>query len=101
MWADYLNMSYADSKLVDILDQGAKTVSLAPMLACLFLACRMRVNWLTMGKGNPPTHVQVCMICCTYAVLAMTLVALIIPVFTGEKYKVHSEMGDIGDPHQH
>merc|ERR1719161_2467315 len=68
-----------------IVRMWADSVNLAPMLACLFMACRMRVNWLTQGKGNPPTDVQVWMLIVTYATLCMTLSALVIPIFTGEK----------------
>ena len=38
----------------EILQNAAITVNYAPMLAVLFLAVRMRVTWLTQGKGNPP-----------------------------------------------
>ena len=51
------------------------------LLAILFLACRMRVTWLTQGKGNPPEYVQAAMYCATYAVLAATLCAIVIPIF--------------------
>jgi len=89
-WADYFK--YSNSSLLETLDQARLTVNYAPMLACLFLACRMRVNWLTQGKGNPPTYIQVCMLCCTYSVLCMTLVAVVIPIFTGEKIE-HDDQG--------
>merc|ERR1719335_258634 len=54
----------------------------------------MRVLWLTLQKGNPPVWVQAWMYCCTYSVLAMTLVALVVPLLTGEKAKFY-ERGDI------
>jgi len=94
-FADVLNWNMNGLRLCEILEQAKLTVNYAPMLACLFLACRMRVNWLSQGKGNPPTSVQVCMLCCTYAVLAMTLVALVVPVFTGKPVQVDEETGDI------
>ena len=65
------------------------------MLAVLFLACRMRVTQLTKGKGNHPAWVQVCMYCCTYAVLMMTLIVVVIPLFTGETIGVDPKTGDI------
>merc|ERR1719236_101567 len=79
--------------------QATITVNYAPMLAILFLACRMRANWLTMGKGNPPIYVQQWMYGATYAVLAMTLVTLVIPLLTGEKV-VHDEHGNIDENHK-
>merc|ERR1719316_1922115 len=62
----------------------------------MFLACRMRVLWLTLGKGNPPIWVQMWMYASTYAVLAMTLIALVVPLLTGEKGKMN-ERGDIDE----
>merc|ERR1719506_1262454 len=67
------------------------------MLAILFLAFRMRVTWLTQGQGNPPTTVQMWMYCCTYAVLLMTLVVCVIPLFTGETIGVDPKTGQIPD----
>merc|ERR550514_2341559 len=37
------------------------------------------------------------MLGCTYSILAVTLLALIIPLFTGEVLKVKSDTGDLGD----
>merc|ERR1719335_1053082 len=54
----------------------------------------MRVLWLTLGKGNPPIWIQGWMYAATYSVLALTLVALVIPLLTGEKVKFN-ERGDI------
>merc|ERR1719230_2011239 len=48
---------------------------------------------------NPPVWVQAWMYCCTYSVLAMTLVALVVPLLTGEKAKF-TERGDIDKDHQ-
>merc|ERR1719171_2804580 len=65
------------------------------MLAILFLGCRMRVTWLTQGKGHPPEYVQVAMYCATYAVLMMTLCVCVIPLFTGKVINVDPKTGDI------
>ena len=65
------------------------------MLAVPFLGCRMRVTWLTQGKGNPPEYVQAAMYCATYSVLAMTLCAVVIPIFTGEVFPVDKKTGDV------
>merc|ERR1719390_438186 len=93
--ADIFNVKYDKLPIQDILKTATLTVSFAPMLAILFLACRMRVTWLTQGKGNPPEYAQVAMYCCTYAVLAMTLCACVIPIFTGKVIKVDPKTGDI------
>merc|ERR1719443_2533060 len=90
-----MDFKYDNFPIQDILQTATYTVSFAPMLAVLFLACRMRVTWLTQGKGNPPEYVQVAMYCATYAVLAMTLVVCVIPVFTGKVIGVDVKTGDI------
>merc|ERR1719198_1668526 len=93
--ADTFNVKYDNLPIQDILKTATYTVSYAPMLAVLFLGCRMRVTWLTQGKGNPPEYVQAAMYCSTYAVLAMTLCVCVIPVFTGKVMKVDPKTGDI------
>jgi len=100
-FADFLDFNINDMRIGAILEQACLTVNYAPMLACLFLAVRMRVNWLTQGKGNPPTTIQVCMLCCTYAVLAMTLVSLVVPIFTGNlvPMKQHGDHHHIDEDH--
>merc|ERR1719161_3316545 len=96
---DVFNVKYDNLLIQDILKTAAITVSYAPMLAILFLACRMRVTWLTQGKGNPPEYVQAAMYCATYSVLAMTLCACVVPIFTGKAIKVNKKTGDI-DPNE-
>merc|ERR1719463_551911 len=93
--ADVFSLSYDKLPLIqDCLKNAQTTVSFAPMLAVLFLACRMRVTWLTQGKGNPPEYVQAAMYCATYSVLAMTLCVVCIPIFTGKVIKT-TDKGDI------
>merc|ERR1719201_2432824 len=93
--ADVLGWKYDNLPIQKILDTASKTVIFAPMLAVLFLACRMRVTQLTKGKGNPPEWMQICMYFCTYSILAMTLVVIVIPLFTGEVLAVDPKTGDI------
>merc|ERR1719160_896644 len=75
--ADFQGTNANSWTVYEALLQATLTVNYAPMLAIMFLACRMRVTWLTQGKGNPPIWVQAWMYAATYAVLAMTLVALV------------------------
>merc|ERR1719473_124235 len=82
------------------LEQACLTVNYAPMLAILFLATRMRVLWLTQLKGNPPLWMQRWMYAATYAVLAMTLIALVVPLLTGEKVKLDPTTGKPDHDHQ-
>jgi len=93
--ADVWNLSYEQVPIQKILQTAALTVNYAPMLAVLFLAVRMRVTWLTNGQGNPQEWVQMWMYCCTYAVMMMTLVVCVIPLFTGDVIGVDQKTGDI------
>jgi len=93
--ADSFGLKYDNLPIQKILQTATLTVSFAPMLAILFLACRMRVTQLTRGQGNPPEWVQMCMYFCTYAVLLMTLIVVVIPLFTGETIGVDPKTGDI------
>merc|ERR1719305_30565 len=93
--ADAWGVKYNNLPIQKILQTATLTVAFAPMLAILFLAYRMRVTQLTKGKGNPPEWAQICMYFCTYAVLLMTLIVCIIPLFTGETIGVDPKTGDI------
>eukprot|EP00747_Dinoflagellata_sp_TGD_P060856 gnl/TRDRNA2_/TRDRNA2_152244_c0_seq1.p1 gnl/TRDRNA2_/TRDRNA2_152244_c0~~gnl/TRDRNA2_/TRDRNA2_152244_c0_seq1.p1 ORF type:complete len:564 (+),score=70.28 gnl/TRDRNA2_/TRDRNA2_152244_c0_seq1:74-1765(+) len=74
---------------------AATTLTLGPMLCVLFIACRLRVVWLSQGQGDPQVWVQYCMCTCTYAVSASTLVVLIIPLLIGHVPKVNKKTGDL------
>merc|ERR1719298_278067 len=95
MAADSFGLKYDNLPIQKILQTATLTVAFAPMLAILFLAYRMRVNQLTKNRGNPPVWAQVCMYFCTYAVLLMTLIVCVIPLFTGETIGVDPKTGDI------
>merc|ERR1719482_2515917 len=99
--ADNFNIKYDNLPIQKILVTATLTVNYAPMLAILFLACRMRVTQLSKGKGNPPEWVQVCMYFCTYAVLMMTLCVCVIPLFTGEVIGVDPKTGLIPENEEH
>merc|ERR1719207_205873 len=95
--ADVWGLSYGEMPIVEILKSAATTMAFAPMLAVLLLAVRMRVTWLTQGKGDPPVWMQVWMYCTTYAILAMTLTVVVIPLFTGDVIGVNQKTGEV-DP---
>jgi len=95
MAADGFGLKYDNLPIQKILQTATLTVAFAPMLAILFLAFRMRVNQLTRNKGNPPVWAQICMYFCTYAILLMTLIVCVIPLFTGETIGVDPKTGDI------
>merc|ERR1719326_2185790 len=58
------------------------------MLCVLFIACRMRVEFLSDGKDQPQLWVQNCMYALTFAVLASSLLVLFIPLVTGKPVAV-------------
>jgi hypothetical protein len=95
MAADSFGMKYDNVPIQKILQTATLTVAFAPMLAILLLAFRMRVNQLTKNKGNPPEWCQICMYFCTYAILLMTLIVCVIPLFTGETIGVDPKTGQI------
>jgi hypothetical protein len=95
MGADAFGLKYDNLPIQKILVTATLTVNFAPMLAILFLACRMHVTQLTKGQGHPPEWVQVCMYFCTYSVLMMTICVCVIPIFTGETIQVDHKTGDI------
>merc|ERR1719482_2222081 len=97
--ADFQGANVNSWKIHEALLQATLTVNYAPMLAIMFLACRMRVLWLTLGKGNPPIWLQGWMYAATFSVLAMTLVALIVPLLTGEEAK-YTDRGDIHEEYK-
>merc|ERR1719156_38966 len=98
--ADFQGTNIKSWTIGEALEQATLTVNYAPMLAILFLAARMRVLWLTQLKGNPPIWMQQWMYAATYAVLAMTLTALVVPLFTGEKVQIDKETGEPDREHQ-
>jgi len=95
MAADAFGLKYDNLPIQKILQTATLTVAFAPMLAILLLAFRMRVNQLTKNRGNPPEWCQICMYFCTYAILLMTLIVCVIPLFTGETIGVDPKTGDI------
>merc|ERR1719310_690596 len=95
MATDGYGFKYDNFPIQKILQTATLTVAFAPMLAILFLAFRMRVNQLTKNRGNPPVWAQICMYFCTYAILLMTLIVCVIPLFTGETIGVDPKTGDI------
>merc|ERR1719230_1900653 len=84
-------------KLEAGLRAAAQTLTYGPMLCVLFIACRMRVEFLSDGKGQPQQWVQNCMYALTFAVLASTLLVLVVPFVTGKPVAL-KEGGDLERP---
>merc|ERR1719230_1283465 len=77
---------------------AAQTLTYGPMLCVLFIACRMRVEFLSDGKGQPQMWVQNCMYALTFAVLASTLLVLVMPLITGKPLPLKEGSSDIEKP---
>jgi len=74
----------AKGKVEAGLKSAAQTLTYGPMLCVLFIACRMRVEFLSDGKDQPQMWVQNCMYALTFAVLASTLLVLVMPLVSGK-----------------
>jgi hypothetical protein len=103
-YLDFQGQSYESSHVQKALKHASETVFYAPMTCLLFVGFRMRVVQLTKGTGNPQEHVQLAMQCVAYAILANTLMVLLIPVFTKftnekpvEEVKLDEDTGDVSD----
>jgi len=85
----------AKGKVETGLKAAAQTLTYGPMLCVLFIACRMRVEFLSDGKGQPQMWVQNCMYALTFAVLASTLLVLAVPLVMGKPLKLKEGTCDI------
>merc|ERR1719498_738432 len=88
-YLDFKQIKYDQSPVQKAIKHASETVFYAPMACLLFVGFRMRVVQLTKGTGNPQDFVQLAMQGVAYAILANTLLVLIIPVFT--KYAMDGE----------
>jgi len=96
--ADGLGWSFEKFPVAKILNQCTHTINYCPMAACMFLAIRMRVIWLSQGaEWDPQPWVCVCMQYTTWSILATTLVVAVIPLFTGELIQVDAKTGDLDE----
>merc|ERR1719407_297289 len=64
------------------LNAATQTLTYGPMLCVLFIAARMRVEFLSDGKDQPQMWVQNCMYATTFAMITTCLMVLIIPFVT-------------------
>eukprot|EP00929_Paragymnodinium_shiwhaense_P021553 TRINITY_DN14020_c0_g2_i1.p1 TRINITY_DN14020_c0_g2~~TRINITY_DN14020_c0_g2_i1.p1 ORF type:complete len:831 (+),score=229.43 TRINITY_DN14020_c0_g2_i1:76-2568(+) len=60
---------------------AGQTMFYGPTLCVLFIACRMRVEFLSEGKDQPQMWVQNCMYATTFAVLTTSILVLLLPLF--------------------
>jgi len=82
----------------DALSACSQTVSYGPMLCVLFIAARMRVEFLSDGKDQPQMWVQNCMYATTFAMIATSLMVLLIPFVTGKPMALKKGTCDLEKP---
>jgi len=80
------------------LKAASQTLTYAPMLCVLFIACRMRVEFLSGGKDQPQIWVQSCMYALTCSLLATTLMVLFVPCVTGKPLSLKEGTCDLEQP---
>jgi hypothetical protein len=77
------------------LEAAAQTLTYGPMICVLFIACRMRVEYLSDGKDQPQIWVQKCMYAMTFSVVLSSFLVLCIPLVTGKHCQVKDDTGDL------
>lgn len=77
------------------LKAAAQTLTYGPMLCTLFIACRMRVEFLSDGKDQPQMRVHYCMYVVTFSVLANALLVLFIPRMAGRAVPLKEHLHDL------
>merc|ERR1719506_2464630 len=91
---DFQGVAHKSSQVHAALKHASETMFYAPMVCMLFVGFRMRVLQLTKGTGNPPEYVQFAMRSVAYAILANTLVVIVIPVFSASEIELE-ETGEV------
>jgi len=81
-------VKHDDSAVATALKHGAETMFYAPMVCMMLIGFRMRVLQLTKGQGAPQEWVQFCMHSVTYAILANTLMVMLVPIFTNAPMEI-------------
>merc|ERR1712032_1114161 len=71
------------------------TINFAPMLAVLFIGCRMRALQIDPVNGHPQSWAQTMFFICTFSVLAQTILVILLPCVTECTCKQGAAEGDI------
>eukprot|EP00929_Paragymnodinium_shiwhaense_P002199 TRINITY_DN102409_c0_g1_i1.p1 TRINITY_DN102409_c0_g1~~TRINITY_DN102409_c0_g1_i1.p1 ORF type:complete len:1031 (+),score=216.42 TRINITY_DN102409_c0_g1_i1:63-3155(+) len=79
---DELSGAFRASALTQTLTAAARSAALPPMMAMLFVACRMYILATTEGLGEPPLWVKICMITATSGMAFQFLLILTLPMVT-------------------
>jgi hypothetical protein len=83
------------SHFESVMAKAADTFALAPMLCAIFLAARMRALQMDPISGNPQPWAQNCFFACTYGVITMTVLAVLVPLLLNGKVKPGGTEGEV------
>ncbi|CAK0872507.1 unnamed protein product [Prorocentrum cordatum] len=85
------------SRLLQALRLAASTVFLAPVLSVLFLGDRIRAIQLGRPSGNPQPWAQAAFFVCSFALVAQTLLAIVVPMIPGGDARLGTKLsgGDV------
>merc|ERR1719375_3099403 len=83
------------SRFEEVMMRAADTLAMAPMLCVLFLGARMRALQMDPISGNPQKWAQNCFYLCTYALVAQTLIAVIVPLILNSEVKEARIEGEV------
>merc|ERR1719453_1061665 len=84
--------------LKNTMENALGTVAYCPMLAILFVACRMRALRITNNRGAPQGYAQDGMYMATWALLIQFLMCLIVPCCTGHPAQVDEDGTPVYEP---
>merc|ERR1719230_190796 len=80
-------------KYEDVMKVACSTMAIAPMMAVLYIACRMRA--LSMGLSGPQSWAQSCMIATAYDMLVVTIMTVLAPICFGAEARIGKAEGDV------
>jgi hypothetical protein len=84
------------SNFENVMQKAADTFALAPMLCAVFLAARMRALQMDPIAGNPQPWAQNCFYACTYGLITMTVLSVLVPLALGGKAQITGKIeGDV------
>merc|ERR1719313_2691430 len=97
-YLDLNNLPHQGSAVQRTLKHASETVFYAPMVCFAFIGFRMRVLQLSRGTDNPQEWVRMCMEFVAYAILANTLLVLVVPIFSKRNVDAEGKEIEEEDP---
>merc|ERR1719265_3127033 len=94
-YSQYTKGHLFTSDFEKVMTRAADTLGMAPMLCVLFLAARMRALQMDPVGGNPQRWAQNCFYTCSYALIAQTVLAAIVPLLLKGEVKAARVEGEV------